>query len=291
VLDPQSICLAAVTYFPEKSFFERFPALSRRFGGSVIVDNQSPVETIHRLKDLGKGVDVILNPSNLGLGCALNQATRKAVERAFSWVLLLDQDSDLDEGFLQAYGDALAACDSPNRLAVIGNNYSYAVDSDQVPLIPEKDLSHPFVECKAVITAGSLVSLPTYGEIGPFREDFFIDWIDTEYCYRARRKGHKVVMVTRPVVRQNIGNTMEVHSVVGAIRTTNHSAFRRYYMTRNLILLSKEYAFFEPMWFVARFYDVLITTFKILISEKDKKAKIGSMLKGTIDGIIGSRRK
>src|SRR5258706_8730012 len=126
-LDPKSICLAVVTYFPEKSFFDRFPVLSSRFGGSVIVDNHSPHETIKRIKSLGKKADVLLNPSNLGLAYALNQAARKAIERSFSWVLLMDQDSDLDEGFLRAYGNVLAAYPPKTPLGVIGNNYLYAV--------------------------------------------------------------------------------------------------------------------------------------------------------------------
>jgi len=286
-LDPQSICLVVVTYFPDELFFERFPLLAKQFGGSVIVDNKSPTETRDHLKNSGNNVDVILNDGNLGLACALNQGIRRAIERRFSWVFLLDQDSELDKGWLQAYGDALAAFGPPQKVAVMGNNYSYAVGSDHVPLIPKKDRSHPFIECKAVITAGSLLSLEAFGDLGPFREDFFIDWIDTEYCHRARRQSYKVVMVTEPLVRQTIGHTVQADSVVGPFVTTNHSPRRRYYMTRNLVLLFKEYAFFEPLWFAARLGDVFKTTVKILLYEQEKKAKIGGMIAGIIDGIRG----
>jgi len=43
-----------------------------------------------------------------------------------------------------------------------------------------------------VITSGSLLPLATYADIGPFREEFFIDFVDTDYCFRARKEVDKL---------------------------------------------------------------------------------------------------
>jgi rhamnosyltransferase len=40
-----------------------------------------------------------------------------------------------------------------------------------------------------IISSGSLINLEALQETGPFREDFFIDAIDVEWCFRAWNRG------------------------------------------------------------------------------------------------------
>jgi len=51
-----------------------------------------------------------------------------------------------------------------------------------------------------------------------------------------------------PITERSLGET-EIHWLLWRkTGTLNHSALRRYYMTRNHILLAKEYIFSEPSW-------------------------------------------
>lgn len=43
-----------------------------------------------------------------------------------------------------------------------------------------------FRERKTLITSGMLIPLSLFGKIGMFREDYFIDSVDHEFCLRAR---------------------------------------------------------------------------------------------------------
>src|SRR5690606_8838201 len=43
-----------------------------------------------------------------------------------------------------------------------------------------------------VISSGSVLSLDAFDEVESFRSDFFIDAIDTEWCFRAWSRGYSV---------------------------------------------------------------------------------------------------
>lgn len=286
--EPQKseVCVGVVTYFPDNTFVPRFKAISSFFGGQIIVDNCSS-NTLRR--DLltykeQTGCELILNDDNTGLAHGLNQVCEKAMELGFSWVLLLDQDSSVDSSILEHYGEIFKKIDDRDRIAIMGNNYIDQTGKSLNPYSPgQKEL---FTECKAVITAGSLLSLQNYRRIGRFRDAFFIDWVDTEYGYRSRKAGFKIMMVDKSLVTQRIGNPVHIPSSRGAFHTTNHAALRRYFMTRNLILLLKDYALFEPAWFFARFCDLAKTIVKISLFEKEKLPKLSAIANGFFDGVF-----
>ena len=77
-----------------------------------------------------------------------------------------------------------------------------------------------------------------------------------------------------------------------AVHPTNHSAVRRYYITRNRFLVWRRYCRTDSH-FVAR--DILASQkelIKLLLFEEDRPAKVRAMLAGLRDGIrnvTGSR--
>jgi rhamnosyltransferase len=62
-----------------------------------------------------------------------------------------------------------------------------------------------WVEVPTLITVGSLISVAAFARIGPFREDFFVDYADIEFCLRARRSGYHVVQGVAPTIEHAIG--------------------------------------------------------------------------------------
>ena len=39
-----------------------------------------------------------------------------------------------------------------------------------------------------------MYNLKIYKQVGLFRDDFFIDYIDTEYCLRIRQQGFNIIV-------------------------------------------------------------------------------------------------
>lgn len=136
---------------------------------------------------------VVRPPSNEGLGCAYNAFLGRAAETGASHLLLLDQDSLPTPAMiprLVAVATALSA--AGERPAIVGPR---PIGADAVPLkLPH--LPGPgragALPVSFVISSGSLVVVEAARAVGPFREDFFIDAIDIEWCLRARAGGYSI---------------------------------------------------------------------------------------------------
>ena len=71
--------------------------------------------------------------------------------------------------------------------------------------------------------------------IGLPRSDFFMDFVDYEYCLRARSLGYKIAVVTRAKLFHEIGEARTVRFLGRRSFWSDHRPFREYYMSRNLV--------------------------------------------------------
>jgi rhamnosyltransferase len=79
-----------------------------------------------------------------------------------------------------------------------------------------------------------------------------------------------------PVVRQLPWRT---------IGSSNHSAARRYYMTRNHVILARQYLFKEPAWVLRTVYTRLKSLLMLLVFDDDRMLKIRLMGRGLAHGL------
>ena len=136
-----------------------------------------------------------------------------------------------------------------------------------------------------VITSGCLVSAAAFQVNGPFREDFFIDSVDDEYCLRLRRKGYAVIESTGFGIVHEIGR-LQTFPFLGKLRgTSNHSPTRRYYMARNRLRLLFEYFWQEPAWVLRLIRVQLVQLVFILLVEEDKLLKFKATWLGIGDAL------
>jgi rhamnosyltransferase len=289
--EKKDVCGVVVTYHPGDGLEERVEALSRQVERVVIVDNGSSGERTPVLDRLQRrpSVCLIRNGRNLGVATALNEGLEWAREHGFGWAFLFDQDSALDEGALDALIAIMGAYDGGKPLAVVGCNYR-DVNSGRLRYPDESVAGVSWRERKTVITSGSLVSVAVFGEIGPFRDAFFIDHVDDEYCLRARRRGFAVISTCRPVMRHRVGAATLHRLLWKRTGTTNHPPFRRYYMTRNHIILIGEYWTVEPRWVYDTVYSRLKSFVLMCLFERQRAAKMRYMLKGFAHGVLRRER-
>jgi rhamnosyltransferase len=142
-------------------------------------------------------------------------------------------------------------------------------------------------EVPALITAGSLVSLAVYRAIGPFREDFFVDYVDIEFCLRARRAGYHVVQGNAPTIEHSIGRPTRHRLIFRDVHPTNHSPARRYYITRNRILVWRLYARQEPGFVIHDAFESAKETVKLVLFEDRRRSKMRALLVGFVHGLRG----
>lgn len=286
-MENHSVCAVIVTHKPDEGLPLRIERIAHQVGHVIIVDNKSPESCLKTLNEIRayKGTQVIVNDQNIGLAKASNSAVELARKLRYAWILVLDQDSIPDgtmvEELLSAYEDY------PNK-AQIGLIAANPIDGT-TGYGPYDNACRGtrLIEQKVVIASGSLLSVQAYNKVGPFREDFFIDGIDQEYCLRLRHNGYRVFTACRARLTHNLGRPVIHKFLWRNFVPTNHSHIRRYYMARNKILIAKIYYRQEPLWVFLQFISLLKASALIVFFEKEKLKKLKSTLIGLWHGLIG----
>jgi len=286
------VCAVVVTHHPDHDFLGRLQRVLPQVGSTVIVDNGSSADAVTMLRAAATSptVTVIHQSHNLGLAQALNAGVRHARTAGRRWALLLDQDTRVDADMvdtLLAVHASLGGADA-QRTAIIGSRFrdTHERPAESLPLDARGEL---WQEVESAITSGTLLSLDAFAAIGPFREEFFIDYVDTEYCLRARTAGYRIIETRRPLMSHTVGAPSRHRWLWSKKWTTNHSAERRYYIARNNTVLLREYrtsAHGSWRWkSVVRSFRLCK---RILFFERDKLAKIVAVAQGWWDGMRGN---
>jgi len=285
----RAVCAVLVTYHPDADFPARLARVVSQVGAAVVVDNGSSELELDRLRQATAGAAataLVENPENLGIARALNIGVHHAQSRGHAWTLLLDQDtlvdSDLVEQLLAIQASVVA-----DRVAVIGARFRDTSGHTVEPIRLSAQGNH-WEEVESVITSGCLLSLRAYAAIGPFRDDFFIDYVDTEFCFRARAAGFRIIESRAPLMSHSVG-AATFHTVLGSKTwTTNHSAERRYYIARNNTVMLREYAGLgRGHWLWKSITRTFRLTKRIALFETDKVSKIAAAWQGWRDALRG----
>ncbi len=279
----RGVSAVLVTFHPDAQLAARVGAIAAQVGGVIIVDNGSGKEALAMLRGLAlaPSITVIENDANLGVARALNLGVGQAAARGFDWVVTFDQDSRVEPDLVRTLFAVRAAHPHPERLAVVGAGFAESA----AEATPDPDA---WEVVESVITSGSLFAVSAYERIGPFRDDFFIDYVDTEFCFRARALGYEIVRTRRALMSHEIGAPTRHRLLWAGKWTTNHSADRRYYIARNDTVMLREYGRFRHGgWALKSLGRRLRTCKRVLLYERHKAAKIAAVLQGFGHGLRG----
>jgi rhamnosyltransferase len=263
----------------------------------IVVDNSSTDNTQQILSSRYPQVTVLSLASNLGVGGGFSAGLAyAALRKKYDWVWLLDDDSvpkdDAVETLLRGLEFGNGSSEDIGILAPLpvhresGQLYPGLFwRSGWVQPSPEL-LRQPVCFLDAVISSGSLVHRAAVETVGLPRQDFFMDFVDFEYCLRMRRHGFKVAMVCGSVLDHSIGDPRAV-TFLGFARTWNdHAPWREYYFVRNQTFTIWN---FYPDWrsrlYVLRI--VLRHAAGIFLFGKRKASCLKMMLLGFQDGRAG----
>jgi rhamnosyltransferase len=298
------VCAVTVTYNVGTVFRENFETLYLQVDKSIIVDNRSDEETLKTLVEIQNvyknsiDVEIIFNKRNMGLAKAQNIGIKRAIEENYDWVLLLDHDSSLDEKMvnemLEVYNSL--SVKEQNQIAILAPNIvdvninmpsSYLTSSGflikREKCIPDKKYLENIVW---VIASGSMIKTSVIREVGLMREDFFIDYIDAEFCLRVKKNNYGILVISNAILHHKLGDKKLYRFFGFNIKPTLHPPSRRYYIYRNRIKVWREFFFTFPSIVI---FDVLVAfydIFKILFFEDGRPEKFKKILKGVKDGLF-----
>jgi len=263
---------------------ENLSSLVSQVNGTIVVDNGSSPQELDALRTMSLrcGVKLIENGWNVGLAEALNQGVRRALQDDFEWVILFDQDSELTPDFVDEMFATWDRHPQRGRIGSIHPRYVDPVTGRESSILRAED-GGPFKS----MTSGALMPAWIFDKVGFFASEYFIDEIDSEYCLRIRAAGYLVADSDRAVLRHHTGNP-EPCSIMGfTFRPTHHSAIRRYYMTRNRVVVYRKYLPVFPRCILHSAYESFRETLKCFLGERDRVRKFRNFLLGTWDGLLG----
>lgn len=276
-----NVCAVVVAYFPDEDFEVRLRAILPQVAKLVIVDNTP--DTISLSPDMigawGERIHCITNHANRGVATALNQGIEHALVQGYCWALTLDQDTQCYPNMVAILGSVYEHCIL--KPAVIGSNY---VDlRNRKPKVPVQ--GNECLDQKTVITSGSLVDAGVARAVGGFREDYFIDQVDHEFCLRVRAHGYQVVISRKPVMVHSVGGPGGARLPLLGI-LPNHPPLRKYYIVRNTVVTVAEYWRREPDWCLRRSVRLIMGLAYMAVLEENRFAKVRAFMAGIADGIL-----
>ena len=207
---------------------------------------------------------------NRGISYALNRIFEYAISEGYSHVLTMDQDS-LWENF---------------KLYI--NSCNQRLDNNIAIYAPVVKIRDKVIHCNKtdfVITSGSLYNVDVFRKIGRFREEYFIDEVDNEYCLRARIEGFRIQIIDDAFLVQIFG-TPSNKSWTNRY-TVHYSSFRTYHQIRNRTWMWRQYHKHLSFRYFLRtlLFQTLRRMLLIMIAEENKSDKLKAICKGWYHGL------
>lgn len=255
-MDKRVLAIVA-TYFPKTGELQRLlEALVPQVGLVLVIDNTPEYDdrVVRALSQLRDQQYVRLHRfgQNRGIAAAFNVGFDRALQDGWEYVLLSDQDSvpapDMVAN-LRSVASSLAIAGVPvgsvNPLyvdQVTGRSFGFQVQRPGHAWYSTSTgaEANPWIEITSGISSGALIPTTAIRRAGNMREDYFIDYVDTEWFHRARSKGLKLFGTARARLLHSEGEKAIPVWYLRWRLTNTYSPPRLYYRFRNFVVLCRE---------------------------------------------------
>ena len=294
-----SVAAIIVTYNPDyATFLCGLSKIAKQVDFIVIVDNASRDFLSWQLesfcKTLGIEICIITSQKNVGLGAGFNMGISKVRSLDFHYVILFDQDSIPQEGMIKLLGQAYkelsetsicVAAVGPRFLNQESGELSNFIHFGKFSMQQVKCISqNGIVQADFLISSGSYISINALDAVGYMDEALFIDYVDTEWCLRARSKGWLVYGVCNAIMEHSLGERRRRFWLFRWYNIAQHSSFRYYYIFRNSLILSRR-SYILPNWARCMLIHNIKLAIYLVIASPNRFENLKMLLRGVADGI------
>jgi len=246
-MDQFEITAIAIAYFPDiQTITKTIESICGQVSKVLIIDNTpngSSVFKNHRLLYGRNNVELITLNENVGIAKAQNIGIKRALENRADFVLVSDQDTFYPDNYVAKMLEAYSKIANREEVAAIvpdfadlnrgGQRQGFVLfDNLFSKRIYPKGGCH---EITQAIASGEIIPSEVFSHIGFMDEELFIDWVDLEWCWRARAKGYKIVGCADVVIEHRMGDEAKRF---GLRSYSIRSPIRTYYIVRNAVHLA-----------------------------------------------------
>jgi len=283
----EKICAIVTTFVTDPLLKERIKRIESQVDLVIIIDDSGKEENFNKLIKLFNGEKKIFlhkQLKNSGIATALNKGIEIAKKEGMKWVFTLDDDTCVDDGIVRDMLNKWKIIEMNKRIKIglMGMEY---VNYDEIEKLRKTNKKYFYEEKRGLITSGSLFKVKICDEIGGFRDEFFIDYVDYDFCLRARERGYRIIKIKSTRMAHKIGDKIKKTIFGIKIESTNHKSIRRYYQFRNSTILAIEYFMKDILFSLAIFYFQIKTILLIMLIENKRKEKFSMIFKGYIDAL------
>lgn len=235
----------------------------------LLVDNGSTDGSARALHDMYPWVRIIEIPQNVGYSAANNVGIEHALEQGTDYVLLLNNDTQVDQRMLS---QLVSAAESDPSVGIVGPTMYYwdppdmiwggdnRIDWKRARLIRRGfgNLCPPSTLCRQaprdtdyVDTCAILAKRKVFQTVGLLDTRYFINFDDLDWNVRARKAGYRILYVPAACMWHKVSATMGI----GSPATT-------YYMTRNALLFFRTHA--PGPWRILAPFQIILRTVRTI---------------------------
>lgn len=244
--------------------------------GVAVCDDASPV-TFDRILRQCSG-SVYRHRDNQGIARSLNVGLRFAEESEAPWLLTVDQDSWLPDGYVDALlATAQLAADAGLDVGAVA---AETVVVGQTRLVYPQRTESGVITTTEVFQSGTLWSVEALRRIGGFDESLGLDAVDAAACLGLREHGYRLVLAPGVALEHTYGESRPVRLLGRTVMATGHSPSRRTTMVRNRLRLLPRELRTDPAqaWRSSR--RLVVNTALSLTVEKDRWAQAKASIRG-----------
>lgn len=260
----------------------------------LIIDNASTDGTIEVLRQNGwleqPKIQLIALKENTGGAGGFSVGMQSAFEQGADYVWMMDDDAVPHSTALEDIMRHATPEHIYGSLAVNGEDTAWATT-----LLAEKKTVHlkqqvpELAEVQSLPFLGFLTSKEIYQNIGLPDASYFIAADDVEYCMRAQHAGHKIFICGKSQIEHPKSDRYEAKILGKKITYLNLVPWKRYYDTRNRLLIAKKYYGFK-------LYTQTVPSliFRLLIALRNEKnclKQLKAFFTGFYDGVLNKTGK
>ena len=203
----------------------------------IVVDNGSSDGTVEAVRQLGwENIIIVENAENTGYAKACNQGISAG---SSPYIVLMNSDVIVTPGWLSPMiecmqGDLKIAVVGPKMVdrsgritgaGIVGTNAHHyprgLLEHDRPGMYDEQE------DCISVAGAAYLIRRDLLATLGMFDENYFFYFEETDYSFRARSKGFRVVYCPKSRIYHLMGRSCQDHAYLRALFERSERYFQR----------------------------------------------------------------
>lgn len=287
--DYKLISSLIILYEPNLNKIEEcINSLSSQVNEIFIVDNS--IKNHSNFFKKYKNINYLYAGKNLGIAAAQNLGISEIKKKNYKYVIFSDQDTIFKNSYALKMMNKYHELSYKYKIAALTPSFYNINNKTLYPAINRKGFfkvknynTSKDIIVTETISSGLFINLDVFDIVGKMNEKLFIDWVDYEWCWRAKKNGYCIIMIPSIIIYHQLGIQ---NNNIFFKNYPKHNKNRYYYIFRNgfyLIFYSKNIPF---LWKINIFINLIKYFFGYLLIEKLDKNFVLTFFSSVKDSIF-----